>query len=69
MCSEANQIAQIHLNFQERLTNTVQHNVSAWKAKNYQKAIMKYRQTKTAEESFSRGQKPWAKKYDTGKQL
>ena len=67
MCSEADQLAQIHLEIQRGLTSTVQQNVLSWKSASYHKAIINWKQTKNAEEGFAKGQKPWAKKYDAGK--
>ena len=69
VCSEADHVAQIHLEIQERLIKSVQESVASWKTANYQKAIFNWKQTKKAEEGFAKAQKPWAKKFNTGKRL
>ena len=66
MTSEAEQVAQIHVDLQQKMLNQVYNSVSTWKTSNYHKSILSWKETKNAEEGFSKAQKPWAKKYDGG---
>ena len=65
--TEAEQLAEIHNELQIRLGNQVQGNVQRWKAANYHKSMLSWKETKNAEEGFSKAQKPWAKRQDEGK--
>lgn len=62
--SEADKLAEIHNELQIRLVNQVHGNVQKWKSANYHKSLLSWKETKTAEEGFSKAQKPWAKRQD-----
>lgn len=62
--NEADQLAEIHNELQIRLVNQVHGNVQKWKSANYHKSLLSWKETKTAEEGFSKAQKPWAKRHD-----
>lgn len=64
--TEADQLAEIHSELQIRLGNQVQGNVQRWKSANYHKSMLSWKETKNAEEGFSKAQKPWAKRQDEG---
>ena len=64
--SEADKLAEIHNELQIRLVNQVHGNVQKWKSANYHKSLLSWKETKTAEEGFSKAQKPWAKRQDEG---
>ena len=64
--TEADQLAEIHSELQIRLSNQVHGNVQRWKSANYHKAMLSWKETKNAEEGFSKAQKPWAKRQDEG---
>ena len=64
--SEADQLAEIHNELQIRLVNQVHGNLQKWKSANYHKSLLSWKETKTAEEGFSKAQKPWAKRHDEG---
>ena len=64
--NEADQLAEIHNELQVRLVNQVHGNLQKWKSANYHKSLLSWKETKTAEEGFSKAQKPWAKRLDEG---
>lgn len=64
--TEADQLAEIHGELQIRLANQVQGNVQKWKVANYHKSMLSWKETKNAEEGFSKAQKPWAKRQEEG---
>lgn len=64
--TEADQLAEIHGELQIRLANQVQGNVQKWKAANYHKSMLSWKETKNAEEGFSKAQKPWTKRQEEG---
>ena len=66
LTEEAEQLAGIHSDRQNNLLNQVHGNVLGWKSANYHKSLLSWRETKNAEEGFSKAQKPWAKKSDEG---
>lgn len=61
--NEADQLAEIHNELQVRV-GQVNGGVQQWKSSNYHKALLSWKETKTAEEGFSKAQKPWAKRND-----
>ena len=63
--NEADQLAEIHNELQVRV-GQVNGGVQQWKLSNYHKALLSWKETKTAEEGFSKAQKPWAKRNDEG---
>lgn len=67
--TEADQLAEIHSELQIRLGNQVRGNVQRWKSDNYHKSLLSWKETKTAEEGFSKAQKPWVKRHDEGAYL
>ena len=64
--AEADGVAQIHTELQQKLLSQVHNSVSSWKAASYHKSLLSWKETKNAEEKFSKAQKPWAKKLDGG---
>ena len=64
--TEADQLAEIHNELQIRLGNQVHGNIQKWKSANYHKSMLSWKETKNAEEGFSKAQKPWAKRQDEG---
>jgi len=48
------------------LINNVHNSISTWKSENYHKSLLSWKETKQAEDGFSKAQKPWAKKHDEG---
>ena len=56
----------MHLCVQGKVSE-VSHQIQNWKAESYHKGIMGLKETKKAEEGFSKAQKPWAKKHDDSK--
>ncbi|XP_078355839.1 protein kinase C and casein kinase substrate in neurons protein 1-like [Oculina patagonica] len=62
--TEADQLAEIHSELQIRLGNQVHGGVQQWKSANYHKSLLSWKETKNAEEGFSKAQKPWAKRHD-----
>ena len=61
--AESNDIADIHLAVQGKLSE-VSSQLLQWKSETYHKGIIGIKESKKAEEGFSKGQKPWAKKFD-----
>lgn len=61
--NEADQLAEIHNELQVRV-DRVNRDVQQWKSSNYHKSLLSWKETKTAEEGFSKAQKPWAKRQD-----
>ena len=63
---EGEQLADVHNELQEKLTNEVHQTVNQWKKDNYHKSLMSYKEVKTVEEGFSKAQKPWVRRLDEG---
>lgn len=64
-CLEAARLASIHEECQKKLEE-VSRNVSEWKSDRYHKSLAggRWKETKKAEESFQKAQKPWARRLD-----
>lgn len=63
---EGEQLADIHYELREKLTNDVCQSVYQWKKDNYHKSLMSYKEVKNAEDGFNKAQKPWSRKLDEG---
>lgn len=59
---EAESRAEIHMLCRDKLFEEVYETIKKWKNENYHKGIFQWKETKEAEEGFSRAQKPWAKR-------
>ena len=59
---EAESRAEIHMLCRDKLLDEVYESIKKWKNENYHKGIFQWKETKEAEEGFSRAQKPWAKR-------
>lgn len=63
MTVEANETADIHLDVRQKLTGNSLETIKHWKASNYQKTFVKWKQTVVAHEGFEKVQKPWSKRF------
>lgn len=59
--NEANSRSNVHTKCRDDLMNDVHELVKKWKTDNYHKSLFQWKETKEAEEGFSKAQKPWAK--------
>lgn len=60
--TEAESRAEIHLLCRDKLMNDVHESIKRWKTENYHKGIFQWKETKEADEGFTKAQKPWAKR-------
>lgn len=60
--SEAESRAEIHMLCRDKLIEDVHESIKKWKVENYHKGIFQWKETKEAEEGFTKAQKPWAKR-------
>lgn len=60
--SEAESRADIHMLCRDKVMDEVYESIKKWKIENYHKGIFQWKETKEAEEGFTRAQKPWAKR-------
>ena len=60
--TEAESRADLHLRCRDRLLDEVYEATKKWKIGNYHKGLFQWKETKEAEEGFTRAQKPWAKR-------
>lgn len=58
---EANSRSNVHVKCRDDLMNDVYEYVKKWKTDNYHKSLFQWKETKEAEDGFSKAQKPWAK--------
>lgn len=63
---EGDQLADVHYELREKLMNEVHQSVNQWKKDNYHKTLMNYKEVKSAEDGFSKAQKPWVRRLDEG---
>jgi hypothetical protein len=64
---EAEHLSIIYSELQTRLLSQVCESITTWKSENYHKSVLSWKETKNAEEGFSKAQKPYSKRYDKGK--
>ncbi|CAH3179402.1 unnamed protein product [Porites lobata] len=60
--TEAESRAEIHMHCRDKLIDEVHESIKKWKNENYHKGIFQWKETKEADDGFTRAQKPWAKR-------
>ena len=61
-CREAARLAEVHVEMHRKIQDEIIESVQNWKSLNYHKSLVHFKETKKADESFARAQKPWAKR-------
>ncbi|XP_031549026.1 protein kinase C and casein kinase substrate in neurons protein 1-like [Actinia tenebrosa] len=65
VAKEAERLSTIYSELQAMLLTQVCQSISTWKGQHYHKSLLSWKETKNAEEGFSKAHKPYAKRYDT----
>lgn len=60
---EAEEVAEIHVERHNRLKADICESIKQWKNQHYHKAVLKWKEVKECESSFSKIHEPWARKY------
>ena len=61
---EATKLAEVHLEIQRKIMDEIIESVQSWRSQKYHKSFVNLKETKKAEDSFARAQKPWTKRLE-----
>ena len=61
---EATKLAEVHLEIQRKILDEIIESVQSWRTQKYHKSFVNLKETKKAEDSFARAQKPWTKRLE-----